>query len=104
MYTVWAFVAAGAVVGVEGLWLHTGIFRRVEYWITLVIVWAFQVPVDGWLTKLSAPIVSYSPREILGVRFPWDIPVEDFAYGFALVTLCLMLWLRAAPASDAGIG
>ena len=104
MYTVWAFVAAGAVVGVEGLWLRTGIFRRMEYWITLAVVWVFQVPVDGWLTKLSAPIVSYNPREILGVRFPWDIPVEDFVYGFALVTLCLMLWLRSAPAGDPGLG
>ena len=25
----------------------------------MVIVFAFMVPVDGWLTKLSAPIVIY---------------------------------------------
>ncbi len=94
MYTLWAAVAVVAVVIIELAWARTGIFRRRAYWVTIVITWAFQVPVDGWLTKLSAPIVIYNPRELTGVRFPWDIPVEDFAYGFALVTIVLVIWLR----------
>lgn len=94
MYTVWAAVAAAAVIGIEGVWLRTGIFRMPSYWVTLAVTWAFQVPVDGWLTKLSAPVVRYNPTEFGGVRFPWDIPIEDFAYGFALVTLALLLWIR----------
>ena len=49
----------------------------------------FQVLVDGWLTKLSAPIVLYAPEHFLGVRIPFDIPIEDFAFGFAMVTLTL---------------
>jgi hypothetical protein len=61
----------------------------------MVIVFAFQVPVDGWLTKLTAPIVSYAPEHHLGVRWPWDIPVEDYLFGFSMVTLCLILWERA---------
>jgi lycopene cyclase domain-containing protein len=94
MYTVWALVAALAVVAIEVLWFRTGLFRRPAYWVTLGITFAFQVPVDGWLTKLSAPIVEYNGKEFSGVRFPWDIPIEDFAYGFALVTLVLLCWLR----------
>lgn len=94
MYTLWALVAAGAVVLLEVRWLRTGLFKTPAYWITLAITWGFQVAVDGWLTKLSAPIVIYNPHEFGGVRFPWDIPLEDFAYGFALVTLVLALWLR----------
>jgi lycopene cyclase domain-containing protein len=94
MYTVWAAVAAAAAVAVELVWARTGILRRPAYWVTIAITWAFQVPVDGWLTKLSAPIVIYNPKALTGVRFPWDIPVEDFAYGFALVTLSLTLWVR----------
>ena len=94
MYTVWALAAAVAVILVEVLWLRTGVFKRPAYWITLAITWGFQVLVDGWLTKLSAPVVLYNPHEYGGVRFPWDIPLEDFAYGFALVTLVLVLWLR----------
>lgn len=94
MYTVWAFVAAAAVVVIEVAWARTGLFRNPAYWVTLAITWGFQIPVDGWLTKLSAPIVIYNPHEFGGLRFPWDIPVEDFVYGFALVTLALILWTR----------
>ena len=54
----------------------------------------FQVPVDGWLTKLSAPIVIYDDSQTSGFRFPFDIPVEDFLFGFALVTAVLLLWER----------
>jgi hypothetical protein len=31
---------------------------------------------------------------MLGVRFPWDIPIEDFGFGFAMVTLTILLWRR----------
>ena len=42
--------------------LRTGLFRRPAYWAAIAIVLAFQIPVDGWLTKLSAPVVLYQPR------------------------------------------
>lgn len=93
-YTVASIVAIVAVIAFELLVLRTGLFRRPTYWATMAIVLAFQVIVDGWLTKLSAPVVIYSAQESSGVRFPWDIPVEDFAYGSALVTLVLILWER----------
>ncbi len=99
MYSLWAVVAAVAVVVVEVGWARTGLFRRRTYWLTLAIVFAFQVLVDGWLTKLSAPIVEYNSHEFAGIRFPWDIPIEDFAYGFALVTLALILWERGSVTS-----
>ena len=54
----------------------------------------FQCLVDGWLTKLSDPIVLYSPAQFSGIRFPWDIPIEDFGFGFAMVTGTLLAWLR----------
>ncbi|MFC4003281.1 lycopene cyclase domain-containing protein [Prauserella oleivorans] len=91
-YTVPALLSVPAVVLVELLWLRTGLFRRRAYWITLGLVFAFQIPVDGWLTKLSAPIVLYSPAHISGLRFPFDIPVEDFLFGFSLVTATLLGW------------
>ena len=75
--------------------------RRGRFWLTLAITLAFQVPVDGWLTKLSAPIVLYRPAAISGARWPWDIPVEDFGFAFAMITLTLALWERARPASGA---
>lgn len=93
-YTVAAVGSVVVVVALELLVLRTGILGELQFWLSMLIVFAFQVAVDGWLTKLSAPIVRYDDHETLGVRFPWDIPVEDFAFGFSMVTLTLLLWRR----------
>lgn len=91
-YTVGTLLAMLVVVAVELLWARTGIFATVQYWLALGIMFGFQVLVDGWLTKLSDPIVSYDPAQFSGIRFPWDIPVEDFGFGFALITASLIVW------------
>ena len=93
-YTVPAVVAALAVGALELIILRTGLFRRPAYWLSMLIVVGFQILVDGWLTKLSAPIVVYDNRQTSGIRFPFDIPIEDFFFGFALVTAVLLLWER----------
>ena len=86
--------AAGVVLAVllELLILRTGLFRDPRYWVTLAIVAAFQLLVNGVLT--CPPIVSYDPTEILGPRIACA-PIEDF--GFAMVTTTIALWRRAAP-------
>jgi lycopene cyclase domain-containing protein len=94
-YSLAAAAAVAAVVVLELRLLRTGLLRQPAYWAAMAIVFAFQVPVDGWLTKLSAPIVLYDGDEVIGVRTPWDIPVEDFLFGYALLTLVLALWERA---------
>lgn len=94
-YTVLTGAAVLATVLLEVLVLRTGLFRRAQYWLALAIVFAFQCLVDGWLTKLPDAAVLYAPQHLLGVRAPWDIPVEDFGFGFAMVTLTLLLWVRA---------
>ena len=93
-YTAPAIVAALAVGALELTVLRTGLFRRPAYWLSMLIVIGFQILVDGWLTKLSAPIVVYDNRQTSGIRFPLDIPIEDFFFGFALVTAVLLLWER----------
>ena len=93
-YTVPAIVVALAVGVLEFTVLRTGLFRRPAYWLSMLIVIGFQILVDGWLTKLSAPIVVYDNRQTSGIRFPLDIPIEDFFFGFALVTAVLLLWER----------
>jgi lycopene cyclase domain-containing protein len=95
-YTVPAVASVAVVCVWELAVLRTGLFRRPSYWAAVAIVLAFQIPVDGWLTKLSAPIVRYAPGQMTGLRFPWDIPIEDFLYGFSLVTAALLLWERAS--------
>jgi len=93
-YTVPAIVATLAVGVLEFTVLRTGLFRRPAYWLSMLIVIGFQILVDGWLTKLSAPIEVYDNRQTSGIRFPLDIPIEDFFFGFALVTAVLLLWER----------
>jgi hypothetical protein len=62
----------------------------------MLVVFGFMVPVDGWLTKLSAPIVIYRESDTSGLRPVWDILAEEFAYAFALLTLVVLAWDRAA--------
>ena len=93
-YTVPAIVAALAVGALELTVVRTGLFRRPAYWLSMLIVIGFQILVDGLLTKLSAPVVVYDNRQTSGIRFPLDIPIEDFFFGFALVTAVLLLWER----------
>jgi lycopene cyclase domain-containing protein len=96
VYPVLAILAALAVVVLELRVLRTGIFRQPAYWLALAIVFAFMVPVDGWLTKLSAPIVVYREADTSGLRPVWDILAEELAYAFALITLVVLAWERSA--------
>ena len=98
-YTIGVICAMATVVAVELTVLRTGVLRRGRFWVTIAITLGFQVAVDGWLTKLSAPIVLYRPAAISGLRWPWDIPVEDFGFAFAMITLTLALWERAVAES-----
>ena len=91
-YTVATAVAVVAIVVVELRWTRTGIFGSAQYWLAMALVFFFQIWVDGWLTKLSDPIVIYYPDQFSGIRFPFDIPIEDFGFGFAMVTLTLLTW------------
>ena len=93
-YTLLAVLSVLGTVAVEWFWLRTGVFRRAQYWIAMGIVYFFMVLVDGWLTKLSDPIVIYAPEHHLGIRIPWDIPVEDYLFGFSMITLTLLAWLH----------
>ena len=101
-YTLPAIISVVVVCVLEWAVLRTGLFRKPAYWMSMVIVFGFQILVDGWLTKLSAPIVIYDDRHTSGVRFPWDIPVEDFLFGWALVTAVLLLWVRQRPDQEGG--
>lgn len=96
-YTAAAAVAVIGVVVLEVRLLRTGLLKTRAYWIALAICYAFMIAVNGWLTKLSAPIVLYDGDAATGWRFPWDIPVEDYLYGFALLTLAMLLWDATAP-------
>jgi lycopene cyclase domain-containing protein len=103
-YTLFAVVSVLVVLAYEFLWLRSGIFSDSRFWIAMGICYAFMILVNGWFTKLSAPIVLYNPDHHLGVRFPWDIPVEDYVFGFSLLAAVAARWkaLGRAEADAAG--
>ena len=95
VYPAMAVAGSLGVVVLELAVFRTGLMRQRAYWISMVIVFCFMVLVDGWLTKLSSPIVIYDPADVSGWRPVWDILVEEFAYAFALLTLVFLCWERA---------
>ena|SRR5690349_20369012 len=94
-YTALAVLSVLVVLLLERFWFRSGLLRQGRFWLAMAIVYAFHVLVDGWLTKLSAPIVIYDEAQITGIRIPWDIPVEDYLFGFSMIVLTLLFWLRA---------
>lgn len=95
-YTVAAAAACLAVVAHELTMARTGVFRDRRFQLALGICLAFMFLVDGWLTKLSAPIVVYDEGQRTPWRVPWDIPVEDYLFGFALLTWVVIRWKQEA--------
>ena len=97
IYPLLAVIAAGVVLLLELRVLRTGLLRDPSYWITMAICLGFMVVVDGWLTKLSAPIVIYRPADVSGIRPVWDILLEEYAYAFALLTGVMLAWEAQRP-------
>lgn len=99
IYPVLAVSAAIVVVALELVHFRSGIFRSRAYWVSMVIVVGFMIAVDGWLTKLSAPVVIYNDANTSGIRPVWDILIEEYAFAFALLTMVILLWDRSAPSA-----
>lgn len=88
-------IVAAAVVGALVLDLavwRTGVVRTRVWWAAYGIVLMFQLLTNGWLTGRG--IVRYDPQAILGLRVAYA-PVEDVAYGFALVLAVTAGWVAA---------
>ena len=90
-YTFAASIAA-VLAATAAAFVRPRLLYRKSYWITLSIVFAFQLPVDGWLTKASTPIVIYDEAQVSGIRIGWNSPIEDFLFGYALITGVLVVW------------
>ena len=96
----YTLAAAGGVVAtvlLELLVLRTGLFRDPRYWVALAVVACFQLLVNGVLT--CPPIVSYDAAQIPGPRIACA-PIEDLAFGFAMVTTTIALWRHAGSPGD----
>jgi lycopene cyclase domain-containing protein len=88
-YTVAAGLGVVAAVLVDLVLLRTRLLLGLAFWLTYPIVFAFQLISNGVLTGRG--VVRYNPDAIVGLRLA-SAPVEDLAFGFALVLLSLSLW------------
>jgi lycopene cyclase domain-containing protein len=111
-YTAAAVIAVLVAILADLQILRTALVRSRSWWTAYGIVMAFQLLTNGWLTGRG--IVRYSGDAILGserIVFLGDgriayAPVEDLAFGFALVLLsCAMwVWAGAGPRATGGGG
>lgn len=100
-YTALVIIAVILAVTVDQWVLRTRLMRTAAFWASYAILLFFQLISNGVLTGLG--VVRYRPAAILGLRLAYA-PVEDLAFGFALITftLCCWTWLtnRAAVPAD----
>jgi lycopene cyclase domain-containing protein len=100
-YTTAALVAVVVAVLTDLLVLRTRLLRTRTWWTAYGIVLFFQLLTNGWLTGRG--IVRYADAAILGsgrvVAFGDGrvvfAPVEDLAFGFALVLMTTSAWVAA---------
>lgn len=59
-----------------------------NYFFTILICALFMIPFNGYLTRLTDPVVTY--RANLGPRIYFDMPFEDVIYGWVLLTWVLL--------------
>lgn len=90
-YTAASILSVAVAVVVDLRVFRTKLLRTKLFWASYGIVVFFQLIVNGILTGLG--IVQYDPRVIIGLRLAYA-PVEDLGFGFALVTLTIVLWVR----------
>jgi lycopene cyclase domain-containing protein len=98
-YTAAAAIAVLVAILVDLFILRTALVRTRTWWTAYGIIVVFQLITNGWLTGRG--IVRYSDNAILGsgrIVFLADgriayAPVEDLAFGFALVLLSCAAWV-----------
>jgi lycopene cyclase domain-containing protein len=97
-YTAAAAVGVLAALALDLLVLRTRLVLRRLWWATYPLVLVFQLVANGVLTGRG--VVRYDPGAVLGVRLA-HAPVEDLAFGFALVLTTLSLWVYLGRRANA---
>ena len=98
-YTAVAMLAVLAAIALDRWGARTGLTTCGTWWSAYGIIVFFQLLSNGWLT--GRRIVRYDPDAIIGsdrVVLVGDgrllfAPVEDLAFGFALVLTTSVVWV-----------
>ena len=98
-YTALCLVAVPVSALLDLVVLRTRLLTRRAFWVSYAIVLFFQLLTNGWLTGRG--IVRYADAAVIGGSRPVPFgdgrllyaPVEDVAFGFALVLQTLAWWV-----------
>ena len=98
-YTALCVVALVASLVLDLFVLRTRLVTRRAFWVSYAIIIGFQLLTNGWLT--GRRIVTYNADVVIGGAEPvllgsgrlFYAPVEDLAFGFALVLQTLAWWV-----------
>lgn len=89
MYTIPAVISALVTILLDLFLLRTRVTCTRHFRIFIGFMAIGFLVCNGILTAL--PVVTYNPGQMLDIRFI-TIPVEDFVYGFALVTSTISIY------------
>lgn len=106
-YTAIAVLAVLAALALDRWVTRTRLTGSGGWWTAYGIIVVFQLLTNGWLTGRG--IVRYDPDTIIGsgrVELLGDgrlfyAPVEDVAFGFALVLTTCAVWVWLGPRTGA---
>lgn len=90
-YTLLALAGVASATVLDLVILRTRLLITLRFWFSWAIMVFFQLITNGWLT--GREIVQYDESMILGLRIAYA-PVEDLLFGFALILVTLMTWVR----------
>ena len=89
-YTQIALMAVVLAAILDLYLVRTRLLFRRAFWTSYAIILPFQLLTNWWLT--SRNIVMYDKQTIIGPRLA-SAPLEDIAFGFALILGVLSLWV-----------
>ncbi len=103
-YPALTLVACLVAVAVDLGVTRSRLVTRRLFWVSLAIMFFFQIFIDGWLTRAESTIVNYDDAETLGIRVFFNTPIEDFGFGFALILATLTVWVWSTERRNAEVG
>lgn len=106
-YTGVAAIAVLVAIVLDRWVARTRLTSTRDWWLAYAVIVCFQLLTNGWLTGRG--IVRYAADAIIGsdqVTFVGDgrlvyAPVEDLAFGFALVLASCVAWAWLGRGTDA---
>ncbi len=89
-------ILAVTVVLLLDQWCQTKLVKRKTFWVLHGVVILLASVVDNVIS--GRPYVFFNPEIILGIRVLF-VPIENYLFGFSMITLNLVLFERGKKKS-----